>query len=410
MPNFGSLTPGAKDAKSRAEAVLKRRNVATAMVTDLDLELEDLKVSLQLEQKDYQPGDLVKFKTAVERAQTIMGLIYDDVNQIADNPVPERINEGQVYELLQPVMRIESRARETRSWFEKANKARQELAAPREKAAGQLVEAEQRRLQAEISLAAARSMAARLKADYSESYPRVEQALITATSETQAATQMVSAARQEISEKGWSKSLDLSRRAMTLFESATAKFELIKSSEGEQAEAAQEADDNVAAALRRLKEAQSYLKTQAALLAAPPDYYLGAAVQRLGEARQAYKATPPLHITAMRLAKEAISLIEQAQRQANEEIHKIQDNRNEARQSLSKLVEAVQNLRISLNAQRTVPVKANKLYEQARNERDRLSPRETEIDYLALPQLVELTAALKTALQIAQDGLKLLGN
>jgi hypothetical protein len=409
MSTFGDWLPGSKEAKMRADAVMKRRASATALTTDLDLELQDLQVSLQLDEKDHQPVDLMPFRTTLERAQAVMSQIYNDVTLIADKPVPERITDAQAFELVQPALRIEARAVEARKLFEKARQARNDLNLPREKAAGLIAEAEQRRLQAEIALAAARSIAQRLKADYSEIYPKVEAALITAESETSAATQMVTSARQGLSRKAWKEAYDLARRSMTLFDSASGKFDLIQSSESEHAQASQEADDELAAALRRLNEVRARLTSQAALLSHDANYYLAAGVQRLGEARRAFKATPALYVTALKLAKEATSLIDQALMQATEEIEKLQRNRLEARQSLSMLSETVQSLRISLNSQRTVPTKANKCYDKARTERDRLLPRETEIDRLSLPQLAELTAAARQATQTAQEGLKLIG-
>ena len=408
MSTFGDWLPGSKEGKMRADAVMKRRASATALTTDLDLELQDLQVSLQLDEKDHQPVDLMPFRTTLERAQAVMSQIYNDVTLIADKPVPERITDAQAFELVQPALRIEARAVEARKLFEKARQARNELNLPRENAAKLIAEAEQRRLQAEIALAASRSIAQRLKADYSEIYPKVEAALLTAESETSAATQLVTSARQGLSRKAWKEAYDLARRAITLFDSASGKFDLIQSSENEHAQASQEADDELAAALRRLNEVRSRLTSQATLLSHDANYYLAAGVQRLGEARRAFKATPALYVTALKLAKEATSLIEQALLQATEEIEKLQRNRLEARQSLSMLSETVQSLRISLNSQRTVPTKANKCYDKARTERDRLLPRETEIDRLSLPQLAELTAAARQAIQTAQEGLKLI--
>ncbi len=409
MSSFGDWLPGSKEAKMRADAVIKRRISATALTTDLNLELEDLQVSLQLDQKDYQSVDLMPFRAALERAQSVMALIYNDVTLIADRPVPERITDAQAYEFVQPALRIEARVQEASRLFEKARQAREALNQPRENAGGLIAEAEQRRLQAEIDLAGVRQIASRLKAEYSETYPRVEAALLTAESETQAATQMVVSARQALSRKSWREAHDLARRSMTLFDSAAGKFDLIRQSENDHAQASVDADDALAAALRQLNSARATLTSQAKMLANEPNYYLSAAVQRLGEARRAFKAAPPLYVTALKLAKEASSLIDQALTQTGKEVQKLQNSRMDALQSLEMLNEAVQNLRISLNSQRTVPVKANRCYEQARAERDRLLPRQAEINTLFLPQLVELTTAARLALQTAQEGQKLVG-
>jgi hypothetical protein len=409
MSSFGDWLPGAKEAKTRAEAVLKRRTAATALTTDLDLDLQDLQVSFELAEKDYQPGDLADFRTALERAQSLMAQIYNDVSMIADNPVPERITDGQAFELVQPALRIEARAQEVRKVFEKAHQVHRELSKPRENAAGMIAEAEQRRLQTEIALTSCRTIAQRLKAAYSEVYPKVEAALLTAESETQAANQMVTSSRQALNRRSWREAHDLARRSITLFESASGKFDLIRQADSDYGQAAQEADDVLAAALRRLNEVRATLTSQAALLTNDPNYYLSAGVQRLGEARRAYKANPPQYVTALNLAKEATALLDQAVIQANDEIEKLRRNRQEARQNLALLNEAVQNLRITINSQRSVPTKATRYYEQARAERTRLAPREAEIDRLSLPQLVELATAARQALQAAQEGLKLVG-
>src|SRR6476469_9985187 len=123
MSTFGDWMPGSKEAKMRADAVIKRRSSATALTTDLDLELQDLQVSLQLDEKDYQPVDLMAFRTTLERAQAVMAQIYNDVTMIADKPVPERITDAQAFELVQPALRIEARAQEARKYFEKARQA-----------------------------------------------------------------------------------------------------------------------------------------------------------------------------------------------------------------------------------------------------------------------------------------------
>src|SRR4051794_16818481 len=134
MSNFGDFLPGAKEGKMRADAVIKRRTSAAAMTTDLDLELQDLQVSLQLDSKEFQPADLADFRNKLERAQAIMAQIYNDVNLIADRPVPERITDAQAYEFIQPALRIEARAQEVRHWFTQAAKARDLLSQPREEA------------------------------------------------------------------------------------------------------------------------------------------------------------------------------------------------------------------------------------------------------------------------------------
>jgi hypothetical protein len=407
MSNFGDFLPGNKEGKMRAEAVIKRRTAAAALTTDIDLELQDLQVSLQLNQKEFQPADLVNFRSTLERAQAVMNQIYNDVNLIADHPVPERITDAQAYEYIQPALRIEARAQEARHWFALAAKARDELNQPRVEADDKITAAEGQRLQAEQALANARQIATRLKAAYAENYPQVEAALTTASSEVQAANQMVIAARLALGRKSWREAFDLARRSSALFDSAAAKFQLIQTAEADYGLAAQEADDALREALSRLSAAHQPFSDQASIISADPVFYLNPVVQRVGEARRAYKGTPPQYVTALRLAREAITLLDQAQARLNQEVQRLQQSRVDARENLAALNECVQNLRYTLNSQRSVPVKAKRLYEQARQERDKLLPREKEIDRLSVPELVELVAAAKQALQAARSGLGL---
>lgn len=393
----------------RADAVIKRRTSAAAMTTDLDLELQDLQVSLQLDSKEFPPADLADFRHKLERAQAIMAQIYNDVNVIADRPVPERITDAQAYEFIQPALRIEARAQEVRHWFTQAAKARDLLSQPREEADDKITAAEGQRLQAEQALADARQVAERLKAAYAENFPQVEAALATASSEVQAASQMVISARLAVGRKSWREAFDLARRSATLFDSAAAKFQLIQSAESDYSQAAQDADDALAQALRNLNAARPFFADQARLISVDPVFYLRSVVQRIGEARIAYKGNPPQYVTARRLAREALILLEQAQDRLTQEVQRLQQSRLDARENLSALNECVQNLRYTLNSQRSVPVKAKELYEKARTERDKIIPREKEIDQLSIPQLVELVAAAKQALQNARDGLALVG-
>ncbi|MBN9387196.1 MAG: hypothetical protein J0I20_04015 [Chloroflexi bacterium] len=414
MSNLGDFLPGSKEAKIRAESVTRRRTTAAALTTDLDLELQDLQVSLQLDSKEFSStdADMVNFKRTLDRAQAIMAQIYADINLIADHPVPERITDQQAYEYVQPAYRIESRANEVRRWLAEASKYRDALGKPREEAADKIEAAENQRLQVESALANSRQVADRLKAAYAENYPQVEAALATASSEVLAASQMVTSARMALGRKSWREAFDLARRSSTLFDSAAAKFQLIQNAAQDYGQAAQDADDALALALRKLNEARSFFNEQARLINSDPAFYLSAVVQRIGEARRAYKGLPPQppqYVTALRLAREALVLLEQAQDRLTSEVRRLQQSRLDARENLNALNTSVQDLRYTLNAQRSVPLKAKELYEKARQERDKLFPREKEIDQLTLPQLVELAAAAKAALQTARDGLALAG-
>lgn len=403
------LMPGGKEAKIRAEAVTKRRNSASALVSDLDLEMDDLRVSLELDSKDYPAADLKKFRDLVERCNSLMQLIYGDVTFMAQRPVPERITEQQAFELVQPALRIEGRVPEVKQLFEKARDARRELTQPRDEAAGHIADAERRRLQAEIDMAALGGVIEQLKAAYAENYPQANAAFQTASSEVKAASQMVSSARQALDRKSWREANDLARRAGVLFDSAASKFSLIRTSQSDYTSASQEADDAIQDALQRLNIARTRLQEQGAILSHEVNYYLGPAVQRLGEARRAYHAKPPQYVTALRLAKEALTLLEQGITTANEEVYKLSGARMEAHSLLTQLNDAVQNLRVTLNSMRTVPVKANELYTKARDVRDRLLPHEFEIDQWGLLQVSDFTNNARQALQQARDGLKLLG-
>ncbi len=379
------------------------------MTTDLSFELENLKVSLELDQKDFKPDDLSKFRTVMSRALHLMDQIYSDVTLIADKPVPERINEMQAYEFMQPALRIESRTGEVRRLLEQANLARQEVGRPREEADGNLAKAEQSRLQSEIDLANSRKIAGDLKAAYAENYPQVQAALLTAETEFRAASQMVTSSREALGRRSWREANDLARRSITLFESAAYKFQLIQRSNLDYSQASQQADEALKDGLKQLTTTRKLLTSQAAVLSHSPDHYLASAVQRLGEARRAFLAAPPQYVTALRLAKEARSLIDQGQAQAMDAVYKLKQTRLDAQLVLTSLNEAVQELRVSINAHRSVPVRANECYTKARTERDRLQSRESEIEKLDLPQLVELTTTARLALQIAQEGLKLIG-
>lgn len=414
MSNLGDFLPGSKEAKMRAEAVSHRRMSAAALTTDIDLELQDLQVSMQLDSKEFSTtdADMVNFKRNLDRAQSIMAQIYNDINLIADHPVPERITDQQAYEYVQPALRIESRCNEVRRWLGEAAKYRDALGKPREEAADKIEAAEGQRLQSEQALANSRQVADRLKAAYAENYPQVEAALATASSEVMAASQMVTSARMALGRKSWREAFDLARRSSTLFDSASGKFQLIQSADQDYGQAAQDADDSLALALRKLNEMRSFFNDQARLVNSDPAFYLSPVVQRIGEARRAFKGIPPQppqYVTALRLAREALILLEQAQDRLTQEVQRLQQSRLDARENLAALNDTVQNLRYTLNSQRSVPVRAKELYEKARLERDKIYPREKEIDQLTVPQLVELVAASKLALQHARDGLTLAG-
>jgi len=109
----------------------------------------------------------------------------------------------------------------------------------------------------------------------------------------------------------------------------------------------------------------------------------------------------------MRLSKEAISLIEDTVSQAAREMERLKTGRVTARETLRQMQEAVQLTRITLNSQRSVPVKANNLYTQARNERDILVEQSQQIDSLRPEQLDRFIEDMRKVLKKAEDATRL---
>lgn len=400
---------GGKEAKMRADAVIKRRNSANAQITDLDLEMEDLRVSLQLDSKDYSADDIKAFREAVERCQNVINMIYNDVRYMADKPVPERINEQQAFEFMQPALRIEGRIPELKQYFEKARNLRNDLTKPRDEAAGNIADVERKRLQAEIDMASLAPVLEQMKAGYADTYPQMNAAFMTANNEVKAATQMVVSARMALDRKSWREANDLARRAATIFDSAASKIRMVRSSQADFTIASTEADDALADAMSRLKVARQRLTEQVGMPVEDVNRYLNPSVQKLGEARRAYSTNPPQHMTALRLAKESLSLLEQGLILANEEVYKVSAVRAEAHEALRQLNDVVGNLRITLNSMRTVPVRANDCYRQSRDIRDRLMAQEFMLTGMSMPQARDFLNDAQKALELAQEGLKLVG-
>jgi hypothetical protein len=142
-------------------------------------------------------------------------------------------------------------------------------------------------------------------------------------------------------------------------------------------------------------------------LSSDPHVYLQAAIQRIGEARRAIKSNPPQYVSCLRLSKEAISLITDTVGQAAVEVEQLKTGRLAAREGLRQLQEAVQLTRITLNSQKSVPVKANELYTQARNERDRLTERGQKLDSFKPGQLDKFVAEIEATIKKAQEATRL---
>jgi hypothetical protein len=399
--------PGAKEAKVRAEAVNKRRMAAAALVTDLNTELEDFKLALELEAGEYQPADLAAINALLARAQGVMDNLFQDINELSARPMPERINDQQAFELVQPALRIESRSGEMRRWLQETRQKKEELDRPRQTASGNVDNAQRRRLQVDATLREIQNLVEQMRQAGAENFPEVSAALITAQREILTAVQLVDGARQVILRKSYREAEDLAMRAQRLFDSAAAKLDMIKLASADFANASKDADDALAEALRKLNEAKATLIARVALLSGDPNVYLQAAVQRIGEARRAIKANPPQYVSCLRLSKEAISLIEDTVTQAATEVDRLKTGRLNARESLRQLQEAVQLTRITLNSQRSVPVRANELYVQARNERDRLLEQSKELDSLRVVQLEKFNLEVQQALQKAQEATRL---
>lgn len=400
--------PGVKEARARAEAVHKRRMTASASVTDLNTELEDLKLALELEASDYQPADFASLKSVLDRAQAVMDNLFRDINEIQAHPVPERLNDyRQEFDLVQPALRIESRAAEMRHWLQETRAKKAELDKPRQTAGGNIELAQRHRLETEAEFSEVKSLVEQMREAGAENFPEVSAALLTAQRELSTGGQLVDGARQALSRKSYREGDDLANRARRLFESSQSKIGMIKIAGADFARAEQDAAKALNEALRKLNEAKATLTARAALLSDDPNTYLQAAVQRIGEARRASRATPPQWVTCLRLSKEATSLIEITVTQAANEVEKLKTGRMAARETLGQLQEAVQLARITINSQKSVPVKANNLYIEARNLRDRLVEQSQQLDTLKPFQLDSLVEELRSALQKAQEATRL---
>jgi signal transduction histidine kinase len=191
-----------------------------------------------------------------------------------------------------------------------------------------------------------------------------------------------------------------------MLNSASTKLDRIKRAGQDFEKAASEAEATLNKALARLQEAKTELANRAAILSPNPNLYFQGAVQRLGEARRAIKATPPQAITCYRLATEALTLIEDALQRARDEVKLLRDGRINARNLLQKLQDIVTETKLTLNQKDAVPVKAKDMYTSARDTRDSLTG--VNIDTLSPQELDEFAANANKAIKLAETALGLL--
>lgn len=395
-----------KEEKARAEDVHKRLMAASAMTHDLDSELSELKFWVEIEGIQFQPQDVKSVKSYVDKAYDLLQSIYMDVSEFSGRPELERLSIAEANEAVQPALRIEAKAREFRQWLTKAREAKDKLDMPRNNAATVLEQAERKRLQSEAELSQARRQIKDLELSHAENLPEAKAALITAEREILAGSQMVQSGQQALMRKSFREALDLGERSQKILDSGISRFVHIKFALEKNNQASGDADDALAKALQRLQEAKDTLAARAKILSQTPNNYLQTAIQRLGEARRAFKSNPPQFMTTYRLANEALTLIDEALERANEETRYLRDSRSTTRQLSQQLNDTLIDLRSTINSRQAVPVRVNELYIKARDRRDRLTGQ--AIDNLSVPELTRLSVDLQAALKTAQDALTLL--
>ena len=400
------LQPGRKEGRERAQAVQKRRLQAAALVPDLKTLLGDTAFGLELDKYDYQASDVTKLQAPLDRARQIVNCIYNDLTEINNTQIPEKISEMEAYQLMQPALRVESRAREVREAVKQAADFKNNLDVPKQNAKGQIDIVERKRLQTSSIVQDTRNIVRQLQEGRAENAPEIAAAYLTAEREITAANQLISAAQQALARKAWREAFDLSQRAGYLFGSAQEKIETVREAGQEFAHVAADAQALLDRTLQKLSAARTELTAKAALISDEPDFYLQRSVQRIGEARRALKQTPPQAMSAYRLATESNSLIEEALAQAKDEMQRLKSDRSEARQALRELQETVQTARSQLSSQRVVPVASNEMYRQARHEYERLA--DTKIDELKPDALEKVIGEVKAATDLAAQATKLL--
>lgn len=400
------LQPGKKEARERAQVVQKRRFSAAAAVSDMEQQLNDALFGLELDKTDYQASDVAAMQAPFDRARQVISVIYTDLAQMNNTPVPDKITEMEAYQLMQPVLRIESRLNEVRNFLTQGSELKTKYDLPKQNAKGQVDAAERKRLHVSGMLQDARSIVQQMQSGRAENAPEMAAAYLTAERETVAATQLMQAAQQAVVRKGWREAVDLSDRAARMLGSAQDRLHTIEIAGEQFAHAATDAQALLDSVMQKLQDAKTQLTAKANLLSNEPNDYLQYGVQQLGAARRALKQNPPQAINAYRLASEANTLIEEAVMQANDEVQRLRNNRLEARQSLQELKEAVQNAGSQLSHARVTPVAANELYKQARSEYQQLA--DTKVDELKADELERTVKVAKAAIRLAQQATKML--
>jgi hypothetical protein len=397
---------GKKEQKARAEDVQRRLMAASAMTHDLDLEYNEMKFWLEIDGQNFQPSDLKNMQTYVAKAYDILQAIYLDVNQIAGKPIPERLKIQEANEMVQPALRIEAKAREFQQWIAKAKEAKDRLDTPRANAADVLALAERKRLSAETELAQARQQVWELEASRAENYPEAKAALSTAEREIIAGTQMVQSGQQALMRKSFREAYDLAERSQKILESGMGRFVTIKFAIEKNRQASGDADDALDKALRKMQEVKDIIAARAKLISSTPQAYLQSAIQKIGEARRAYKSNPPQFMSTFRLANEGLSLLDQALERANEETTNLREARLKARELSRHLSENLAEARSIINNRQTVPVRANEMYRKARDEREHLAAQ--DIDSLSYGELTRLSSGLQATLEQINSALDIL--
>ncbi len=240
-----------------------------------------------------------------------------------------------------------------------------------------------------------------------KNYPELLAALNTSRREFLAATQLVEGARQALLGKRFRQAEDLARRALQILESSGAKLNLVRQVGEEFSLAPQQASQALEESLRELSQAKTLLAGQAEVLDQEPNAFLLPALQKIGEARRAIKATPPQYSLCLRLSKEAVLLLKETVGKVGSEIERLKNARTGARSALHQMEEAVQLARLTLNNQQQVPVRANELYRQARQERDNLNQRGQHLEMLKAPPLEKIIEEAWQALKKAQEATRL---
>ncbi len=363
---------GAKDPRSRAEIIRKRRSAAAAQVADFNSEFENLKLALELEKEDYNPQDYASLQAALTRIGLILDSLFRDISEISAKQVPEKVLDQQAFDLIQPALRIETRSNDFRHLVSEAKKQKVKLDLPRQSAAGNLDQAQQKRFLLENSLKQTQQIVEELERARAETYPEIFAAFSTAKREFLAGSQLLDGSKQALLRKSYGEGEDLAKRAWRILESCNLKLDLVQQAGKTFANAPHQAAEALDESLHELTRLRSFLAARAGLLNQEPNALLLPAVTKIGEARRAIKALSPDYEVCIRLAGEAASLLKTLEETISGEAERLGNAREGAANALRQMEEAVQLARLTLNNQKQVPVKATQLYQEARSIRESL--------------------------------------